>query len=128
MTNNREWNNFVSSWQRRRDEILDEKCKEKPSDNCYDIQSCVKSLCRSIGVSVPVTVRPIAVPGEPKAKGTGEFEVNPCGKSCDNEMKFTITQNMNVDIPMLFGAEICFDEACAEDNGECDDEDDRTCQ
>jgi len=125
MTNYSEWNNFVSTWQRNRDERIDKKCKEQyeRDDNCF-IQSCLNSVCRSFDISVPITVTPFAVPGKPTAKSAGEYEVNPC--VCDNEndcLKFTITQKMNVDIPVLFGAEICFDKACAKDNGECDDED-----
>jgi len=73
-------------------------------------------------MSVPVTVTPFAVPAQPVAKGVGEYEVSSGGEYSDNEsnsLKFTITQKLNVNIPVLFGAEICFDKACAVDNGEC---------
>jgi len=97
MINNREWDDFVSSF------------------------------CKSIGISVPATVTPFSVPGEPTAKDSGEYQVS----SCDNEndcVKFTITKKMDINIPMLFGAEICFDKAYAVDNGKCNDEDKEICQ
>jgi len=122
MTSNREWNDFVFSWQRKNQERVDEKCEEHENDDCFDIQSCIKSLCRSVGISVPVTVTPFAVPGRPTAKCAGEYKVNPCNTwhdSGSNSLKFTVTQKLNVNIPVLFGAEICFDKACAVDNGEC---------
>jgi len=125
MTNDREWNTYVFSWQKRNQEKIDKKCEEQENDDCFDIRSCIKSLCRSVGISVPVTVTPFAVPGKPTAKCAGEHEVNPCSKYCDNEnnsLKFTITQKLNVNIPVLFGAEICFDKASAVDNGEYNNE------
>jgi len=160
MTSDKEWNNFVSSWQSRKDDDRkdsnyyehkghdrkrskkhcsnDDDRHSKVNEELVNIQTAIQSFCRSIGISVPVTVTPFSVQGKPVAKSAGEIEMkpcdehrkNPCCKSrknpgnecCKNECsgyKYTITQKMNVDIPMLFGAEICFDKACAEDAGEC---------
>jgi hypothetical protein len=117
-----EWNNFVNSWHRKRaDEKIDNKCKEhKRGNNCLDSQSWIKSISRPVDISVPVTVTPFAVAGKPTAKCAGEYDVNPkCSENESNSLVFTITQKMNVDIPVLFGAEICFDKAYAVDSGEC---------
>lgn len=110
------WDDFVSAWQGREDVC----------DDDFDMQSCIKSICKSIDISVPATVIPFAIPGEPIAKNVGEYQVNSYGKYGDNEndgVKFTITKKMDIHIPMLFGAEICFDKAYATDNGRCNDED-----
>ena len=145
MSNDREWDNFVSYWNMKNSDKgtannytgqknHGTKDTRKPCNDTknegggeyFNMQSCIESFCKSFGISVPVTVTPFAVPGKPTAKSAGEYEVNPCCKCCDNEnnnLKFTITQKMNVDIPVLFGAEICFDKASAVDSDECTDED-----
>lgn len=101
MTSNKEWNDFVEMW------------RSKHDGDCPDIRACIKSLCKSLDISVPVTVTPFAIPGVPAANCADEYEVIP-----HSRFKFTVTQKMNVTIPVLFGAEICFDDAFA-DNGEC---------
>jgi len=95
-------------------------------DNCDDDKidnpSCEKTVCRSFDVFVPVTVTPFAKPRKPNVRCL-ETKITPghkCCKSRDNRFKFTITQKINVDIPVKFGAEVCFDEACSFDNGTCD--------
>jgi len=144
MSNDREWDNFVSSWHKRRDdEEIDcnntahkkngkrgikkhyNDIKDDRGNDHFDIQSCIESFCRSLGISVPVTVMPFAVPGKPEEKCAGEFEINPCFKCCENKCnnsKFIITKKINVTIPMMLGAEIYFDKAYAIDNGKCNDD------
>jgi hypothetical protein len=89
-------------------------------DDCYDIQSCEKTILRTFDVSVPVTVVPYATPEKPEVKCSGEAGVV-CGhKSCDdydNIFEFTVTQKLTVDIPIRIGAEICYGKTCAE--GRC---------
>ena len=90
---------------------------------CYDIPSCERNICRSFEVSVPVTITPYAIPGEPQVNCGGEVIITPCRKRCENRRRrheFTITQMINVDIPIEFGTEVCYDETCIEDNGACD--------
>ena len=96
------------------------------ADDCDDEQVdrlCEKTVCRAFEVSVPVTIIPFAEPRKPKVKCLREIEITPghirC-KSKDNRFKFTVTQKINVDIPIKFGAEVCYDEACTFDNGICD--------
>ena len=94
-------------------------------DNCdddkIDGRLCEKTVCRSFDVSVPVTVIPFAKPKKPQVKCL-ETEITPDHKRCksrDSHFKFTITQKINVDIPVKFGAEVCYGEACSFDNGTC---------
>jgi len=91
--------------------------------NCHDIQSCRKSVCKSFDVSVPVTVTPFAVPEKPDVKCAGEITISPGHKCCEsdsNSFEFTITQRVYADIPIKFGAVICYDETCAVEKGKCD--------
>ena len=89
---------------------------------CYDIPSCERNVCRTFEVSVPVIITPYAVPGEPTVNCGGEPAIMPCRKRCENRRKrhdFTVTQLINVNIPIGFGAEVCYDDTCIEDGGPC---------
>jgi len=97
----------------------DDICDDDKMDN---LSSCEKTVCRSFDVSVPVTVTPFAKPRKPNVKCV-ETEITPGHNRCkskDNSFKFTITQKINVEIPVKFGAEVCYGEACSFDNGICD--------
>jgi hypothetical protein len=89
-------------------------------DDCYDIQSCEKTINRQFTVSVPVTVTPYATAEKPDVKCSGETTVS-CGhRQCDNPgnvFEFTVTQRITVDIPIRFGSEVCYGKTCAE--GKC---------
>lgn len=95
-------------------------------NNCNDDKinhSCEKSVCKSFDISLPITITTFAVPSKPKVKCSREIEITNGHKCCrrkDNSFKFTITQKINVDIPVKFGAEVCYDEAYSFDNGICD--------
>jgi len=98
-------------------------------DNCdddkYDKRTCEKSICRSFDVSVPVTISPFAMPKKPNVKCLRKIDITPGHDYCkrrDNCFKFTITQQMNIDIPVKFGAEVCYKEAYSFDNGKCENQ------
>ena len=127
MAQNTDWINFVNLWHKRKNagRKSDEYDENGIADD-LDIEMFLKTLCRSFDISVPVTVTPFAVPGEPETKCAEGYEVNPVNEQNEDGKdvyKFTVTQKMNINIPMLFGVEICFDKTCAEDGGECRDED-----
>ena len=93
---------------------------------CFEAEACERSVCRSFDISVPVTITPLAIPDTPEIRCSCEIEVSPGHSPCENEsddnnFKFTITQKIYVDIPIKFGAEVCYDETCAVESGECDD-------
>ena len=94
-------------------------------DNCEDDKSrrsCEKNVNKLYDVSVPVTVTPFAVPKGPEIKCPGDAKITPGHKHCDRRdksFKFTITQRINVEMPVKFGAEVCFDEACSFDADKC---------
>jgi len=94
-------------------------------EDCFEIQACERKTCRAFDVSVPVTITPFATPEEPEVECKGELEVSPGHKKCeseDNSFKFTITQRINIEIPIKFSAEVCFDETCAAEKGQCDNQ------
>jgi len=98
--------------------------RRRDDDDCYDIKACDRSASKSFEVSVPVTVTPYALPGEPDVSCGGEPRVRrghrrrPCrGNSHD----FTISQTITVDIPIEFGARVCYEEYCSEERGSCVD-------
>jgi hypothetical protein len=83
---------------------------------CFEIQSCEKNVKKTFEVSVPVTVTPFAVPEKPDVKCAGEIMVTPGHICCDpknNSLEFTITQKIIVEIPVKFGAEVCYGQPCA---------------
>jgi len=91
-------------------------------DNHFDSEHCKKTVCRSFDVSVPVTVTPFAVPKKPEVRCADKITICPGHESCEhkcNSLKFTITQSVDVNIPVKFGAEIHFDKTCAVDKGKC---------
>jgi hypothetical protein len=66
-------------------------------DDCYDIQSCERTINRTFDISVPVTITPYATPEKPDVKCSGETTVT-CGhRFCDNPeniFEFTVTQKI----------------------------------
>jgi len=60
------------------------------------------------------------MPKEPEINCAGDIVVRPCRIRCRNENEsfdFTVTQVINVDVPIEFGAEICYDKTCVDENG-----------
>jgi hypothetical protein len=88
--------------------------------DCYDIQSCERTVTRHYDISVPVTVTPYATPEKPDVSCMSDITIT-CGHTpCDNPNNtfgFTVTQKIMVEIPIKFGAEVCYGKACAD--GEC---------
>jgi len=90
--------------------------------DCCEIEGCQRDFCRSFEISVPVTITPHAVVKDPDVNCRGGAVVRPCHirrKCGGNSFEFTVSQIINVDIPLEFSAEICLDETIVEDRGEC---------
>ena len=95
---------------------------------CYEINACDRTVRRSFEVSVPFTVTPYAVPGRPEINCAGNVVVKPCRIRCRNEddsFDFTVSQVINIDLPVEFGAEVCYDRTCVDDNSRCINSHDR---
>ena len=95
------------------------------SEPCIDVPACDKTVCRAFDVSVPATISPYARLKEPDTECVGPAHIRPGHRPCPDGRRyfeFTLNQKINVDIPIKFGAEVCFDEVCVEDEGECSDQ------
>ena len=132
MTDN--WNlaERIASWQARHNNEpdVDTDVRHHHSDDhhhgggsrsCVGLNACGRNVCRSFEVAVPVTIRPIGAPLAPSASCGGVTNITPGrGRSCSpRSFDFTITQLVNVDLPIEFGVEVCYHRPYAEDNGPC---------
>jgi uncharacterized repeat protein (TIGR01451 family) len=94
----------------------DETCAEMPSHN--------EPVCKAFKVSKPLCISPYAVAGKPKVRCAGKAQMTPGRKRGGNgnsTFEFTIRRKIKVDIPMKFGADVCYDKACVVDTGNCDE-------
>ena len=76
--------------------------------SCSEDDSCDRIFYQKETVCVPVKVTPFANPGVAKAVCCGEPIVRPGGECSGNQTSctFTITQNLCIEIPISFGADI----------------------
>jgi len=98
-------------------------CKKK----CYGAVSCEKFTYKVFELSVPVSIKPFAIPHVPNVMCIGDVITYPGIKECSKNCKsfdFTLTEKIGVKIPVEFGANTCFGKLCTE---ECADENDDTC-
>ncbi|MCL2852232.1 MAG: hypothetical protein FWE20_04230 [Defluviitaleaceae bacterium] len=143
MSFNWDWDREVASWSERRNSetcnkrsamtdrgeiALSSKYRHNKCDEnkaCYDIKACDRNVRRSFEISLPITITPYALPGKPDACCGGGAKIRHGHKRCDGRRKsheFTISQIINVEIPIEFGAEICYEDYCSEELGRCGDE------
>jgi len=85
---------------------------------------CEQEFCRMYDVSLPITVIPFATPEIPDITCVGELDVmighRPC-PSDETEFEYTLSQKIKVELPVRFGAQVCLDETCVIDDGECEE-------
>ncbi|MCL2852233.1 MAG: DUF11 domain-containing protein [Defluviitaleaceae bacterium] len=88
-----------------------------------DEDSCEKAICKIYTISLPFTVKPFIRRKTPEIICFGEMTLSeghvPCPYPPRN-FEYTLTQRVRVELPVAFGAEVCYEEPCAEDNGECE--------
>ena len=93
--------------------------EHKPDDKkCFEEQACERFTTKAFDVSVPVTIKPFAIPHKPEVSCSGNVKVCPGIEPCHNRrtsFDFTITQKVNVKIPVEFGVRTCFGETCLEE-------------
>jgi len=114
------------------DEMFDILTLNEHEMECTDkLEGCEKEACHKFDVFVPFKITPFGIPKKDKiqVKCNGELRTLP-GNQCDehknNVHEFTVAQEIKVLIPIKFGAQVCFDESCSQDLGECDGEHDPT--
>ena len=137
-----DWDREIDHWRERRNSrtcikqskatykgeiVLPHKHKhhECEDTDCYDIKACNRNVRRSFEVSLPITITPYAQPGEPGACCGGDVKIKHGHKRCYDRSKsreFTLSQIINVEIPIEFGAEICYEDYCIEEHSRCYEE------
>ena len=88
-----------------------------------DEGSCEKTICKLYSISLPFTVKPFARKEIPDIICFGEEILREGHMPCPNpqrEFNYTLTQRVKVELPVSFGAEVCYEEPCMEDDGKCE--------
>ena len=101
----------------------DNKCRKER--DCYEVDACERNVRKSFELSLPITITPFAFTGEPFVCCGGEAKIRHGHKRCDSKRKgheYTISQIVNIQIPVEFGAEVCYEDYCSEERGRCEDE------
>jgi len=126
MSFNWDWDKEMTSWNERRNSdtcnkrsattdkgeiVLPHKHKrhQREDKDCYDINACDRNVRKSYDVSLPITITPYAIACEPDACCGGDTRIRHGHKRCHGRGKsheFTVSQIINVEIPIEFGAEI----------------------
>jgi len=87
-----------------------------------DEDSCETTLCKLYSISLPFTVKPFARKETPEIICVGDIELEDGHIPCQDprqEFEYTLKQQIKVELPVAFGAEVCYEEPCAEDDGRC---------
>jgi len=134
-----DWDKEVASWNKKRNTdirnkrylitdkgeiVLPHKHRHHECDDrdCHDIKACDRNIHRSFEVSLPITIIPYALPGEPDACCGSEARIRHGHRRSDhtsNRHEFTVSQIINVEIPIEFGAKICYEDYYSEERGRC---------
>ncbi|MCL2405709.1 MAG: DUF11 domain-containing protein [Defluviitaleaceae bacterium] len=91
-------------------------------DCACDEDSCDQSVCKIYSISLPFTVKPFARKNTPSIICLDGIILSPGHVPCPSPQRdfdYTLTQRIRVELPVTFGAEVCYEEPCAEDDGEC---------
>ena len=83
----------------------------------YDNECCTKVCHQEFNAFVPVSIRPYVNAGKPEARCAGEAQIFPGFKKCGNDQKcfeFTVAQEIDVDIPIKYGAVMGYGKVCLE--------------
>jgi hypothetical protein len=97
-------------------------CNSAAPVPCFNVIACDKKVCKSYDVSLPVTITVFALAERPEVVCDGDVQINPGRKICESQMKtfeYTISQRLNIEIPIEFGANVCCENSCVEDKGKC---------
>jgi len=134
-----DWEREVASWHKKRNTEAGNKSStitnkgeidlphkhrhhECEDSDCYDIKACDRNVRKSFEVSLPITITPFALSGEPDACCRGDAKIRRGHKQCDGRREsyeFTISQIIDIEVPIEFGAKICYEDYCSEERGRC---------
>lgn len=104
-----------------------DECEDKEKDK--DKVGCTAVGYQDVNVCIPVTIKPFGEAGNAKTQCMGKAVVTPGCDICPGKpgdvCKFTISQKLRVEVPVVFGARAEIGEAsvdceCGESVGDCD--------
>ena len=106
----------------------------EPETECKTEQvGCPTMGYQDVNVCVPVTIKAFGEVGNATTKCLGNALItsgcNPCVSGSGNICKFTVSQKLRIEVPIIFGARAEADEAIIDCDCDCDcdsDCDDRT--
>jgi hypothetical protein len=81
------------------------------------MEACSRNVRKEFMVSVPVTIRPTVNARRPEVECLGGVEIRPGHRRCrnrDRTFRFTVTQNLAVNIPIEYCVETCYGRECLE--------------
>ena len=87
---------------------------------CFE-KVCERHVCKELRVSLPVSIRPIVMPQKPDIECLGDVEVHPGFIRCKRPkdvIRFTVTQDISVKIPIHYRTKTCFGRECIEETND----------
>lgn len=102
---------------------------EKAAECTSHQVGCPTMSYQDVNVCIPVTIKAFGEVGNVKTQCLGKAIVesgcDACKGKCDDVCKFTVSQKLRVEVPIIFGArveggEALIDCGCAENAEECD--------
>lgn len=84
--------------------------------------SCDKSICKQYALALPFSVKPFVKNERPDIICIGELMLSEGHHPCptpQHDFDYTVTQHIKVELPLTFGATVCYEEPCTQDLGEC---------
>lgn len=110
--------------------LEDDEPEEEPhKKKCFEVNACKSFAVKVLELSVPVSIKPIAIAHKPEVKCLGDARMEPGTKECHQEhekVKFTLHQKISVKTPVEFIVKTCYDKLCVEERededetGECE--------
>ena len=100
-----------------------DNCGKKDKD-CAIVRSCDRTAHKSFEVFLPIEITPYVVAKEPKTSCKEGLKIKHGFHPCEDKhksYKYTISQVINIEIPLEYGAEVCYKDYCLEEEKKCDE-------
>ena len=97
----------------------DDEDKDDDVKKCFHSKVCEKSAHKIFDISMPISVKPFAIPRKPEVMCLGEPEIHHEIHECEHKRKsidFTLKQKISVRTPVKFGVKTCCFKSCVEND------------
>jgi len=101
-------------------ELFDETPLDGDPGNrtCFEIMACERHVRKELSVSIPISIKPIVMPQKPEVECLGDVKVHPGFRRCKRPkdvIRFTVTQDIAVKIPIQYRTKTCYGRECIEE-------------